>query len=117
MGAQETTQDWLDKLVSLKGEPVDTSLYSLLIPFDNMGKAGYSTDFGTVKAGKEDRMIHLIEVMFASIGALGQLTWPIAVAQALNLTPEQDEFDQLATKLAEERIRVRCVKSEFRRVR
>jgi tryprostatin B 6-hydroxylase len=68
-----------------------------------MGKMGYSADFGTVKAGGEDRMLHLIEVSFKAIGQIGQLSWPIALSKDLNLSPEQTEFETLACELADER--------------
>ncbi|KAH8799714.1 cytochrome P450 [Xylogone sp. PMI_703] len=100
---REVAHTWLNKVASLEGQPINTSLYSLLIPFDNMGKMGYSTDFGTVKVGKEDRMLHLIECTFAAFGKLGQLSWPVALAKEFNLSPEQTEFEQLACKLADER--------------
>ncbi|RFU25190.1 hypothetical protein B7463_g11145, partial [Scytalidium lignicola] len=100
---REVTHTWLDKIVTLEGQPIDTSLYSHLIPFDNMGKMGYSTDFGTLKAGKEDRMLHLIECTFSAFGKLGQLSWPVAIAKDLNLSPEQTEFENLACKVADER--------------
>lgn len=103
---REVSHTWLDKVASLEGQPIDTSLYSLLIPFDNMGKMGYSTDFETVKAGKEDRMLHLIETTFSAFGKLGQLSWPVALAKDLNLSPEQTEFEQLAARLADEREKV-----------
>ena len=71
-----------------------------------MGKMGYSTDFGTIKAGKADRMLYLIEVSFAAIGNIGQLTWPIAISKDLDLSPEQTEFEQLACRVADEREKV-----------
>jgi tryprostatin B 6-hydroxylase len=103
---REVTHTWLDKVASMLGRPVDTSLFALLIPFDNMGKMGYSADFSTVKAGKEDRILRLIEVTFATIGKLGQLTWPVVLAKEFELIAEQKEFEELASKLAESREKV-----------
>lgn len=71
-----------------------------------MGKVGYSTDFGTIKSGNADRMLHLIEVSFAAIGNIGQLTWPIALSKDLDLSAEQREFEGLACRIADEREKV-----------
>jgi hypothetical protein len=100
---QETCRSWLAKLETLEGKPVNTSLYSLLIPFENMGKMGFSVEFGVIKAGEESRMLHLIEVMFASIGKIGQLSWPASLAKDLHLGSEQTEFEQLSANLADQR--------------
>lgn len=78
----------------------------MLIAYDNMGRMGYSVDFGSVRAGKEDRMLHLIEVTFATVGRLGQLTWPLEIAQRFRLSPEQEEFDKIAVRNADEREKV-----------
>jgi len=107
MSTREVTHSWLDKIASMKGQPINTSLFSLLIPFDNMGRMGYSTDFHTVKEGKEDRMLHLIEVTFGAIGKLGQLSWPIAIVKGLNLSPDQTQFESLACDLLDKREKVR----------
>ncbi|KAK4447358.1 Tryprostatin B 6-hydroxylase [Podospora aff. communis PSN243] len=95
---------WLRKIASSEGKPIDTSLFSLLITFDHMGKIGYSHDFGTVEAGKENRMLDLLEVMFGQIGQLGELTWPIALMKSLGVGGEAAEFDALACQMADGRL-------------
>jgi hypothetical protein len=92
---------------------MDTSLFSLLITFDHMGKIGYSRDFGTIEAGKENRMLDLLEVMFGQIGQLGELTWPIALMKSLGVGGEAAEFDALACKMADGRLEVSCCPTFF----
>ncbi|KXX76972.1 Tryprostatin B 6-hydroxylase [Madurella mycetomatis] len=100
---REVVHQWLQKLASSRGQPIDTSLFSLLITFDNMGKVGYSHDFNTIETGKENRMLHLLEVTFGQVAALGELCWPLALLQSLNVGGESAEFEQLARTLADER--------------
>ncbi|KAH8898737.1 cytochrome P450 [Thozetella sp. PMI_491] len=103
--AREVTQDWLSAIAAAGGRPINTSLYSLLIPFDNIGKVGYSEDFGTIKAGVENRMINLMETNFKAAGELGQLAWPLGVVQRLGLSKDGADFDKLVVKLADKRVR------------
>lgn len=83
--AEATAKDWLTRLGELAtaGQMVDTSLYSLLISFDNMGRIGFSREFGLVKAGKESHYLELFEWLFGSIAILGSsFGWPVPLAQA-----------------------------------
>ncbi|GAB1318032.1 Cytochrome P450 E-class, group IV [Madurella fahalii] len=100
---RDVVHQWLRKLASSQGQPIDTSLFSLLITFDNMGKVGYSHDFNTLEAGKENRMLHLLELMFGQIAALGEVCWPLSVLQGLNVGGEAAEFDELARTMADRR--------------
>lgn len=67
-GYETTTREvchiWLKKVSEFKGAPINTSLFSLLVSFDNMGKVDFSLEFGTLEAGKEDLMLNLLETMF-----------------------------------------------------
>lgn len=98
----------------MEGLPVNTSLYSLLIPFDNIGKVGYSHDFGLVKAGKENHYLALLESVFGMAGKMGQSTWPLAIANALRLNKEQREADVLGAQMLDERIKARLPYNLFR---
>lgn len=104
------TNDWLLSLSASIGRPVNTSLYALLIPFDNIGKVGYSHNFGTVNAGRENRMVDLMETNFKAAGDLGQLAWPLGIVQRLGLSRDATEFDKMVVKLANKRVKVisRC---------
>lgn len=106
VSAREVTNDWLLSLSASVGRPVNTSLYSLLIPFDNIGKVGYSHHFGTVKAGCENRIVNLMETNFRAAGELGQLAWPLGIVQRLGLSRDATEFDGLVVNLADKRIKV-----------
>lgn len=107
--AEATARDWLRRLDELAaaGRPVDTSLFSLLISFDNMGRVGFSREFGLVTAGKESHYLELIEWLFGSIAVLGSsFGWPVPIAQALNLDPRQRELEEATMEEANLRLRV-----------
>ncbi len=103
---QEVCHDWLEKLDELDGKPINILLYTKLIPFDNMGKMGYSVNFGTVKAGKHDHILDFQEITFGNMGVVGQVNWLIKIAKDLRLSPEQREFEKLAIKIVDEREKV-----------
>ncbi|KUI67260.1 Tryprostatin B 6-hydroxylase [Cytospora mali] len=74
--------DWLTRVEELAaaGQAVDDSLFSLLISFDNMGRVGFSREFGLVTAGKESHYLELIEWLFGSIAVLGSsFGWPVPI--------------------------------------
>ncbi|KAK1757195.1 Tryprostatin B 6-hydroxylase [Echria macrotheca] len=100
---REVCHAWLSKLqtASASRDELDTSLFSLLITFDNMGKIGFGHEFGTVAAGRENRMLRLLEVMFGQVAGLGELAWPIAVMQGFGVGGDAAEFDELARGMAE----------------
>ncbi|KAK5651342.1 hypothetical protein OQA88_12575 [Cercophora sp. LCS_1] len=101
---REICHTWLAKLAALEGKPINTSLFSLLITFDHMGKIGFSHDFGTIEAGKENRMLDLLEVMFGQIGQLGELVWPVALMKSLGVGGDAAEFDELTRQMADRRV-------------
>lgn len=107
-GYENTTREvchrWLRKISEFNGAPINTSLFSLLVSFDNMGKIGFSHEFHTLEAGREDRMLKLLETMFGQLAQLGELVWPVAVMKSLGIGG--DEFDQLAVKMADRRMEV-----------
>ena len=74
---RKTIRDWFSKLDELQGPPFDISLWSLLISFDNMGRAGYSTEWGVVKTGRHNHFLDLLEATFRAIGKFGRLQWPL----------------------------------------
>jgi len=106
---RETARDWLAKLAECAEEArsVDISLFSLLIAFENMGRVGFSKVWGGVRAGKESRLLYLIEFLFGQIAALGSsLNWPVPLAKAVNLDSRQAEFEALVMKTTDERLEV-----------
>lgn len=107
--AEATARDWLQRLGDLAaaGRAVDTSLFSLLISFDNMGRVGFSREFGLVTAGRESHYLELLEWLFGSIAVLGSsFSWPVPIVQALNLDPRQRELEEAAMQEANLRLRV-----------
>lgn len=116
--AEATARDWLKRLeqVATTGQAVDTSLFSLLISFDNMGRVGFSRDFGLVPAGKESHYLELIEWLFGSIAVLGSsLSWPVPIAQALNLDPRQQQLEEASVQEANLRLQVIAPTRQFPR--
>lgn len=103
---REVCRTLLAKVASFNGKPIDTSLFSLLIPFDHMGKVGFSHEFRSIEAGKEHKMLHLLESMFGGIGQMGELTWLLSIAQNLKLSKIAAEFDQLTMLMADRRAAV-----------
>ncbi|KAK3312632.1 cytochrome P450 [Apodospora peruviana] len=102
---REICHRWLNKIVSVDGKPIDTSLFSLLITFDHMGKIGFSHEFGTIEAGEENRMLRLLEIMFGQVAKMGELAWPVALLKGFNVGGEAAEFDELAKQMADSRER------------
>lgn len=104
--AREVVYEWLGKMASLQGQPVNTSLYSLLIPFENMGRMGFSDNFGSIQKGKEDPMLHYLEVTLGSVGKLGAMYWPIALLNAIGGSSEHVAFQRLACNMVDKREKV-----------
>ncbi|KAL7931819.1 cytochrome P450 [Trichoderma chlorosporum] len=101
--AREVVYEWLEKMASLQGQPINTSLYSLLIPFENMGRMGFSCNFGSIQKGKEDPMLHYLEETLGTIGKLGQLWWPIALANSVGGSKDHLEFQKIACRMVDQR--------------
>ncbi|KAM0261045.1 hypothetical protein ACHAQJ_002484 [Trichoderma viride] len=101
--AREVVYEWLEKLASLRGQPINTSLYSVLIPFDNMGRMGFSHNFQSVKAGKEDPMLNYLEVTLATIGKLGAIWWPVALINSLGGSSDHVNFMKLSCDMVDKR--------------
>ncbi len=100
--------DWLSRVEQLDGRPINTSKYAKLIGFDNMGYIGFSTDFGTVREGREDHMLDLLEITFSNATAVGQVYYPQALVTSLPKFGMQKEFEQLAMNICHGRIEVLC---------
>lgn len=99
---RQTCHRWVKKISEFNGAPINTSLFALLVSFENMGLIGFSHEFGTLEAGKEDRMLKLLETMFGQLAQLGELVWPVAVMNSLGIGG--GEFDALAMKMADRRL-------------
>jgi hypothetical protein len=104
---RRTALDWLAKLDTLQGQPVDISLWSLLISFDNMGRVGYSREWGLVRGGQHSRMLGLLEAAFRPIGKMGRLQWPLTIINQLQLGDDFKQFGVLASETIDERANVK----------
>lgn len=109
-------RSWLGRLDELGSRPVDTSHYATLIGFDNMGRIGFSTDFGTVREGREDSMLELLEITFGTAAALGHVYWPVALMMNMPKFGMQKEFEQLGVDMADGRLKVSNPGLFYRRV-
>jgi hypothetical protein len=103
---RKTVLDWLTKLETLQGEAIDISLWSLLISFDNMGRVGYSREWGLVKSGRHNHMLNLLEATFKPLGKLGRVVWPVAAISQLQLAEDVKKFGLLASETIDERANV-----------
>ncbi|KAK4213205.1 Tryprostatin B 6-hydroxylase [Rhypophila decipiens] len=108
---KETISTWLSKLAeSAKSQkPIDTSLFSLLLTFENMGQVGFSHSFGSLSSGKEAPMLHYLETLFGDIAKLGEMVWPMALVQSLASRGIIDggdaaKFDTLTVEMANRRM-------------
>ncbi|KAH8883039.1 cytochrome P450 [Thozetella sp. PMI_491] len=104
--AMEVTRDWMDTLsrASQLKQPVNTSHYALLVSFDNIGKAGYSEEFGTVKSGTTPPLFNIMETCFKAAGQLGQLAWPLGILNSLGLDKDSVEFGNHTVRLVDKRL-------------
>ncbi|KAH8821374.1 cytochrome P450 [Xylogone sp. PMI_703] len=103
---KETIRDFFSKIESKRQDPIDISLYSLLISFDTMGRVGYSKEWGVVKKGSEDVMLSLLEAAFRPIGKLGRVAWILALVNQLKLSKEFLAFEDLAKRSMDERLKM-----------
>ena len=94
---------WLQVLHRRGGEAIDTSLYSLLLAFDNMGRVGFSKDFGALEVGEKNRMLEMLEITFRTFSKTGHMAWPFGVVMALPPMGFQKEFEALGVSLVDER--------------
>lgn len=100
LNARESIHVWLDKAstAAVEQDPLSLSLYMSLLPFDNMTRTGFSVDFGAVKLGTKNRLIHLIEVPFARIAASAHSTWPWSLMKKLRLL-EKGQFNSASYEI------------------
>lgn len=64
---------------------------------------GFSVSFGSIAAGKEDPMLHYLEVILGTLAKLGLLWWPIALVEAIGGSNDHLEFQKLARKMVDRR--------------
>jgi tryprostatin B 6-hydroxylase len=74
-----------------------------LIPFENMGRMGFSVNFESIKAGKEDPMLHYLEDTLATISKLGQMWWPIALMNSMGGSSDHVNFVKLSCQMVDKR--------------
>ncbi|KAJ3960404.1 hypothetical protein N0V92_002941 [Colletotrichum tropicale] len=95
---------WLGRIEEVEGKPIDTALYAKLIPFDNMGRVGFSHNFGTVQDGRDDRMLELIETSFKLAARMGGISWPLMLLSSIPRFGMVKEFEGLGARLVDERM-------------
>lgn len=64
---------------------------------------GFSASFGSIKAGKEDDMLHYLEVTLGTLAKLGLLWWPIALMNAIGGSNDLIKFQKLACQMVDRR--------------
>ncbi|KAH6662426.1 cytochrome P450 [Plectosphaerella plurivora] len=103
-GTRNVVRSWLGRLEEVAGRPIDTSHYATLIAFDNMGGIGFSADFGTVREGREDKTLELLQITFGTAASLGHVYWPMALMMNMPKFGMQHEFEQMGVRMADERL-------------
>jgi hypothetical protein len=103
---RSVVRTWLGRLESHEKAPIETTQAMLLLAFDNMGKIGFSKDFGTILAGKGTRWLDLLHVSFTQVAKLGNVRWPILILKSLGQSADVLEFQDLIEDMAEERLKV-----------
>ncbi len=103
MEVRKSAVKWLAKLESANEEPIDSTVSSKLLTFDNMGRIGFSKDFGLTEIGKQSHMLRLLEATFKPMALLGALFWPLAIARDLGLDTDMREFENLSKTMVDER--------------
>lgn len=68
-----------------------------------MGRMGFSVSFGSIKAGKENPMLHYLEVTLGTLAKLGLIWWPIALLQAFGSSKDHVNFQKLACQMVDKR--------------
>jgi cytochrome P450 family 628 len=92
---------------------MNTSHWSTLIAYDTMGKVGFSEDWGAVKDGRENPILHLLEATFTPLGKMGRWTWPLSVmVDVLDGSPEQRLFKTWATDTIINRIKRKDIQGD-----
>lgn len=103
---RNVVRTWLDRLSGLDGAPVEISEAVLLVAFDNMGKVGFTKEFGTTATGKGVRWLNLMNAAFGRIARLGGLSWPILIVKSIGMMGDIQEFNNISAAMAEDRLKV-----------
>ncbi|PMD33323.1 cytochrome P450 [Hyaloscypha variabilis F] len=97
---KSSVDDLLSQIAAHEGKPMEVSHWALLFVFDVMGKVGFSEDWGAVKDGRPNPILHLLEALFTPLGRLGRWIWPIGFFVDTGLGNEDREaFEAWSNKL------------------
>ncbi|KAH8902894.1 cytochrome P450 3A24 [Coniochaeta sp. PMI_546] len=96
---------WLDRLHNLDGAPIEITEAVLLVAFDNMGKVGFTKEFGTTSTGQGVRWLNLLNAAFGRIARLGGVPWPILIVKSVGLLGDIQEFNDISAATAEDRMK------------
>jgi len=108
---KSSVDDLLSQIAAHEGKPMEVSHWALLFVFDVMGKVGFSEDWGAVKDGRPNPILHLLEALFTPLGRLGRWIWPIGFFVDTGLGNEDREaFEAWSNKLlaVRQKVCVRC---------
>jgi tryprostatin B 6-hydroxylase len=107
LDTRNVMRTWLDRLDTLKGAPVEITEAVLLVAFDNMGKIGFSREFGTIATGKGVKWLDLLDALLGAVAKLGGAPWPIMIAKSIGTLGTIQEFANISASMAEDRMKVR----------
>ena len=108
VGVREVVHDWHAKIETFEGRPINTTLYSTLIPLDALGKVAFSKDLGCVTAGSDHGIQELAEAFFKVVAVTAHADWPLAIYKDLLPKEKHVRFEKLTVDLIDEREKVCC---------
>ncbi|KAB5570125.1 cytochrome P450 [Coniochaeta sp. 2T2.1] len=97
------SRTWLERLSSLDGAPVEITNAMLLVAFDNMGKIGFSKEFGTVTTGQGVKWLALLSSFLRQGAGLAMVTWPLLIIDSVGEFGEVAEFSRISAEMHEDR--------------
>lgn len=101
------SRTWLERLDSLDGAPVEITKAMVLVAFDNMGKIGFSKDFGTVTTGQGVKWLALLSSLFKQGADIAMVAWPILIANSFGKFGDIAEFGKISAEMSADRFQVR----------
>ena len=103
------SRTWLERLDSLDGAPVEITKAMVLVAFDNMGKIGFSKDFGTVTTGQGVKWLALLSSLFKQGADIAMVAWPILIANnSFGKLGDIAEFGKISAEMSADRFQVRA---------
>ncbi|KAB5513415.1 cytochrome P450 [Coniochaeta sp. 2T2.1] len=76
----------------------------LLVAFDNIGKVGFSREFGTTTEGEGTKWLDHLEAFFTLVARLGGLPWPPLIVKSTGVMGDVTELEKISVDIVEDRL-------------